>query len=175
MKTIFVSLALCFSLVSVAQMGKEFPKIEGSDLNDKAITFPQKNGKFSIVAIAYLREAEPEMKKWLNPLYNEFVNKDKGKSDFDMSESCDINFYFVPMISGLKIFKKEYKENTDKGFWPYIIDTEKYDVKTMQKAFGISNPKVPYFYVLDKDGKIVDVESGNFTEQKLEKMAEAIQ
>lgn len=174
MKTIFTSLLVSLTLCGFSQIGQVFPKIDGFDLSDKPITLPQKNGKYTIVAMAYLREAEPAMKKWLNPLYNEFVNKGSGKSDFDMSESYDINFYFVPMISGLKNAKMDYKNNTDKGFWPYVMDTDKYDVKAMQKQLGVENPKIPYFYVLDKDGKIVDVQSGSFTEQKMEKMAEAI-
>ncbi len=175
MKKLFTSFALFLVMSCFSQAGQVFPKLEGSDLNDKAVVLPQQNGKYTIVAIAYLREAEPEMKKWLNPLYNEFVNKDKGKADFDMTESYDVNFYFVPMISGLKMAKKEYKDNTDKGFWPYIIDTEKADIKGMQKTLGVTNPKAPYFYVLDKDGKIVSVQSGNFNEQKLEKLADAVQ
>lgn len=175
MKQLITCLLSLVLATSFAQVGQQFPKIDGLDLNDESISLPQSNGKYSIIAIAYLREAEPEMKKWLNPLYNEFVNKDKGKSDFDMTEAYDINFYFVPMISGLKIFKNEYKNNTDKAFWPYIVDTEKYDIKGMQKLLGVTNPKVPYFYVIDKSGKIVNVQSGSFNEQKMEKMAEAIQ
>lgn len=172
MKTIFSYLLLFLAVNSYSQVGKTFPKIDGFDLSDKPLTLPQKNGKYTIVAIAYLREAEPQMKKWLNPLFEEFVNKDKG--GLDMSESHDVNFYFVPMISGLKNAKMDYKNNTDKGFWPYVMDTDKYDIKGMQKDLGVENPKIPYFYVLDKDGKIVNVQSGSFADDKMEKMAEAI-
>jgi hypothetical protein len=173
MRAILSALLLLFVLNSQAQqVGKTFPKINGFDLSDKALTLPQKNGKYTIVAIAYLREAEPEMRKWLNPLFEEFVNKDKGA--LDMSDGHDVNFYFVPMISGLKNAKMDYKNNTDKGFWPYVMDTDKYDIKGMQKELGVENPKIPYFYVLDKDGKIVNVQSGKYTEEKMEQMGEAI-
>lgn len=174
MKTIFTSVVLlCLLNTQAQQVGKTFPKINGFDLNDKALTLPQNNGKYTIVAIAYLREAEPEMKKWLNPLFDEFVNKDKGALDMS-GGGHDVNFYFVPMISGLKNAKMDYKDNTDKGFYPYIMDTDKYDIKGMQKELGIENPKIPYFYVLDKNGKIVNVQSGKYSEEKVEQMDDAI-
>ena len=112
------------------------------------------------------------MQRWLNPLFEEFVSKDKGT--LDMSDSYDVNFYFVPMISGLKNAKMDYKNNTDKGFWPYVMDTDKYDIKAMQKEIGVENPKIPHFYVLDKDGKIVNIQTGKFTAEKMEKMGESI-
>ena len=54
------------------------------------------------------------------------------------------------------------------------MDTEKTDIKELQKQLGVDDYKIPYFYVLDKEGKIMEVQSGKFTEAKMEKLQDAI-
>ncbi|MCW3077399.1 MAG: hypothetical protein JWO32_2008 [Bacteroidetes bacterium] len=160
--------------ISLAQKGKIFPVIQGTTLDGKAVNLPIKNGKETIVAIAYHRNAEDALKEWLNPLYETFIKKEKGTSDFDVSEIYDVNFVFVPMISGFKKIAKEFKEGTEKEFWPYIMDTEKSDITAIQKELGAADNKIPYFYVLDKDGKVLVVQTGKFTEDKMSNLEEAI-
>lgn len=172
MKNLIIALALLFSLSIQAQVGKVFPTIIGVSLSDKSMSLPVKNGKFSIVAIAFNKSAEDELKKWLNPLYDTFMNKDKGK--LSMGEAHDVNFYFVPLIGGLKIVANKFKETTDKAFWPYIMDTDKTDIKLQQKLLDIKDNKIPYFFVLNKDGKVVEVQSGDFNEDKIDKLEEAV-
>lgn len=173
MKTIIAILLLSNALS--AQKGQQFPSVNGTLLNDKAMSLPIKNGKETIVAIAFHRGAEDELKKWLNPLYYTFMKKpDKKDNKFDMAEVYDVNFVFIPMISGFKKFADDFKASTQKEFWPYILDTEKTDVKGMQKQLGLKDNKIPYFFVLDKDGKIKDMQSGEYSESKEEAMEEAV-
>ncbi|MES2679331.1 MAG: hypothetical protein V4635_05570 [Bacteroidota bacterium] len=169
---IVLSICLCFNIK--AQVGKMFPIMNGTSLDDKIINMPMKNNKFTIVAIAYHRGAEEDLKKWLNPLYNMFIVKNKDGSNFDMAEIYDVNFVFVPMISGFKMIAKDFKASTDKEFWPYIMDTEKTDIKEIQKELGATDNKIPYFYVLDKSGKIVHAEKGSFSEDKMDAIQEAV-
>lgn len=167
---------LSFSLSTTkAQMGKTFPKVNGTLLNDKICNLPLNNGKYTIVAIAYNRDAEDFLKQWLNPLYDNFMKKEKGTSNFDMAEIYDVNFVFVPMISGFKKIAEDFKKGTDKEFWPYIMDTEKTDIKELQKQLEVKDNKIPYFYVLNKDGIIKAVESGKFSDQKMQRLEEAIE
>jgi hypothetical protein len=166
---------LVLSCAMQAQKGKTFPEVKGMTLEDKAIALPVKNGKFTVVAIAYSRGAEDDLKKWLNPLYDNFMKKAKGTSNFDMAEVNDVNFVFVPMIAGFKRIAAEFKQGTDKEFWPYIMDAEKTDIKELQKQLGVDDNKIPYFYVLDKEGKIVEAQSGKFTEAKMDKLQDAIE
>ncbi|MDI9341041.1 MAG: hypothetical protein QM534_10775 [Sediminibacterium sp.] len=173
MKIIASFILLCAVYAGVAQKGEIFPVINGKTLNDKTMSLPIKNGKQSIVAIAFHRGAEEDLKKWLNPLYYTFIKKPKGQTNFDMAEIYDVNFTFVPMISGFKKIADDFKASTDKEFWPYILDTEKSDIKAIQKQLKITDNKIPYFFVLDKDGKILEVQSGAYKENKVEKLEEA--
>jgi len=173
MKKIFFITALLFAINIKAQVGKVFPTITGISLTDKSMNLPIKNGKQTIVAIAFNKSAEDELKKWLNPLYYTFIKKPKGSTNLDMSEIYDVNFVFIPMISGFKKIKDDFKNSTDKEFWGYIMDTEKTDIKAQQKLLNIQDNKIPYFFVLDKDGKILDVQSGDYKEAKIDKLEDA--
>lgn len=174
MKNLILAYTLLITGVVFAQKGKSFPVINGTSLDEKTMALPIKNGKETIVAIAFHRGAEEELKKWLNPLYYTFIKKPKGSNKLDMSEIYDVNFVFVPMISGFKKVAEDFKKGTDKEFWPYIMDTEKTDIKALQKELGVDDNKIPYFFVLDKNGKIIEMQSGKFKEEKVEKLEEIL-
>ena len=107
-------------------------------------------------------------------MYNLFIKKEKTEGTIDVTELYDVNFVFVPLISGFKKHADEFKRGIDKELWPYILDTEKTDIKALEKTLEVKDTKIPYFYVLDKTGKIVDVESGKYEEAKLDKIDDAI-
>lgn len=160
-------------LAMKAQKGQMFPTMLGKSLDGKAVTIPTMNKKYSIVGIVFRRSAEKELKKWLNPMYSTFVKKSEGKSNFDVAEVYDVNFQFVPLISGLKKAQEDFKNGTDKEFWGYIIDSDS-DIKMIKQKLDIKNDEEPYFYVLDKSGKIVEIVSGDFSEAKMDKLEEAV-
>ncbi len=165
-----------FFLTSVfySQKGQVFPNVTGFSLDEKKVSIPFSNNKFTVLAIAFDRSAEADLKKWLNPLYDMFIKK-TGKSNFDMAELYDVNFVFMPMISGFKKIADEFKNGTEKQFWPYIVDTDKTDVKDLQKQLQVTNKNVAYFYVLNKSGQIVCTENGKFTDEKLEHLEDAVE
>ena len=175
MKNYFTMLlVLCVFGVN-AQKGEIFPTILGKSLDNKPVTIPAKNGKYTVIGMVYHRDAETELKKWLNPMYQTFVKKDvTGKTNFDVAEVYDVNFHFIPMISAFKKAAEDFKNGTDKEFWGYIIDSDS-DIKMIKKKFNITNDKDPYFYVLDKDGKIVEWVSGKFTDAKMSKIEDAVE
>ncbi|MBA3663439.1 MAG: hypothetical protein H0W61_04420 [Bacteroidetes bacterium] len=175
MRKLLIPLVLFASLTLSAQKGKIFPEIKGITLENKPLNLPIRNGKQTVVAIAYHRGAEDELKKWLNPLYYTFIKKEKGSGNFDVSEIYDVNFVFVPMISGFKKIANDFKAGTQKEFWPYIMDTEKSDIKATQEQLGAKDNKIPYFYVLDKDGKVLEVVTGNYSEEKMDKLEDAVE
>lgn len=169
-----IFLFLFFSF-SFGQKGSIFPTIQGVMLSDKKYTVPEKNGKYTVLGIVFHRSAEDELKKWLNPLYYTFMKKPEKKGKFDMAEIYDVNFVFIPMISGFKKIAEDFKSSTDKQFWDYIMDTEKTDVKKLQKDLGITDHKIPYFFVLDKNGKIIEMVSGEYKEDKIDILEDAIE
>lgn len=161
-------------LLSVNVFSQNFPKIEGTTLEGKSISLPISNGKYSVIAMVYNKAAEVQLKEWLNPLYTSYAQKSSKPATFDMSEAQDVNFVFVPMISGFAAINKEYKSNTDKGFWPYIMDTERSDMRAIEKQMKIADNKIPYIYVVNDKGEIVETQSGKYTKAKMDKIDEAL-
>lgn len=160
----------------LAQIGKVFPTLQGKTLNENTILVPAKNKKYSVIAIAFHRQAEDDLKKWLNPLFQTFIKDEKESTKgIDMADVYDVNFVFIPMINGFKRFADEFKKDTDPRFWQYIMDTEKTDIGLLQKALLIEDNKIPYFFVLDADGKVLQMQSGKFLAAKLDKLEDAVE
>jgi hypothetical protein len=163
-----------------AQNGKGtvFPECSGETFSGKNVTVPsQTKGKTTILWVAFSREAEEDMKTWLNPVYNMFVVKKDTADFFSAAVNYDVNFYFIPMLNQLNQAlgnKDKIKNKTDKEFWPYVMFF-KGEVKPYIDALKIEDKKIPYFFVLDKTGKIVHVASGKFTEAKMDKMEDFIE
>jgi hypothetical protein len=145
------------------------------NLEEKEVTIPVNNGKYTLIAMAFSRVAEDNLRAWLNPLYETFVYKDKNSGGFSPAEVNDVNFYFIPLISGFKKLKDNFKKETDKEFWQYIVDTEKTDTKAIQKTLSIKEDNLPYFFILNKDGIIIETVNGNFQPAKLDKLEDAIE
>lgn len=159
-----------------AQVGKQFPAIKGLTLEDKVISVPAKNSKYSVIAIAFHRQAEDDLKKWLNPLFQTFIKDEKESTKgIDVADVYDVNFVFIPMIAGFKRMADDFKKDTDKRFWQYVMDTEKTDIKGLQEQLGIDDNKIPYFFVLDASGKVVAVQSGKFLPAKIDKLEDSVE
>lgn len=174
MKKILLIPALLFSMCFVAQKGKTFPTIIGLTLDGKPMHLPMKNGKQTLVAMVFNRKGEDALKKWLNPLYQTFMDKPTStKGGMDMAHTYDVNFFFIPAIGGMKMMINEFKSTTDKKAWPYVMDTDRTDMKLQKKILEVQDGDIPWVMVLDKDGKVVEAVSGDFSEDKLEKLEEA--
>ena len=55
------------------------------------------------------------------------------------------------------------------------MDTEKTDMKDVELILEVKDRKIPYVFVLDKNGVVVDVQTGDYSEAKIDAMEEAIE
>jgi hypothetical protein len=178
MRKIFaVCLLVLAGLTALAQkelLGKPFPDISGETLTDKQITIPSNTtGKFTLIGMAYSKDAEQDLKTWLNPVYNKFIAK-TGLFDMDL----DVNLYFIPMFTGVHVpvagqAKKKLKEETDKAFYPHVL-FYKGELKTYKESLGFDKKDTGYFFVLDKAGKIVYATSGRFSQKKMDEVEDIL-
>ena len=153
--------------------GKLFPTISGETMNDKVVKIPEDiKGKYSIIGLAYSRGAEDDLKTWLNPAYNTFINPNRAFS-------YDINMYFVPIFTGTtqsltSAAKKKVNAETDKEMQPHILFSEE-KIRTLKKELAIEDKDIPYFFVLDKEGKIIHSTSGRFSAKKMEEIEDKLE
>lgn len=173
-KILLFSTFLGLATQNFAQIKKAFPTLSGHTLESNLVNLPEKPAKkFTIIGICYKRSAEENLKTWIQPMYDVFVAKAKSTDYFDVANYFDVNYYFIPLISGFKKAAADFKAATQKELWANVVDCDT-DIKLLKTELNPTDDNQPYFYVIDLSGKIVEVVSGKYSEAKMDKIQEAI-
>jgi|SRR5688572_2723515 len=179
MKTLcFVVFGLFLSLRVEAQVtGKMFPDMEAETVEDKKVKLPQETkGKYTLLGLAYSKKSEEELNSWFQPVFEKFIQKTSGVL---AGFSYDVNVYFVPMFTGVNAAatgtaKRKALKNIDPQLLPYVL-FYKGELKPYKDALDFEKKDIPYFFVLDPEGKIVYATSGKYTDAKMDKVESAME
>ena len=161
-----------------AQVGDPFPSMEAESLTNQFVNIPgDLSDKYSVIGLAYSKKSEDYLKTWFEPAYNQFIYKPEKPSVFDFS--YDIHCYFVPMFTGSKrpAYKgvmNKLKKTIDKRLLPHVL-FYKGKLKEYKEALNFKGKDVPYFFVIDPDGKIVYTTSGRYSRSKMQQIANAVE
>jgi hypothetical protein len=174
MKTLcLLGLILIFGSVN-GQEGMVFPALTGETLAERIITLPaDTRGKMTFLGMASSEKAEEFLRSWYEPIYNRFIAK-TGMFD----DLYDLNIFFIPMFTGgQKIGKaqvmKSMKDSKNKELFPYVLFFEG-NVSDYSNMLMMEKKELPYFFLLDEQGKILYATSGYFTQSKMDEMDEFI-
>lgn len=169
--------ACCIVMVRGQVTGKTFPDMEAETVEDKKVKLPAEvKGKYTLIGLAYSKKSEDDLNSWFQPVFEKFIQKTNGlMSGF----GYDVNVYFIPMFTGVNAAatgtaKRKALKNIDPQLLPYIL-FYKGELKPYKEALDFEKKDVPYFYVLDPEGKIVYATSGKFSTDKLDKVEEVIE
>lgn len=179
-KALVISLLLLStaSVVAAQVVGKIFPEMTAETVDDKKIELPLSvKGKYTLLGLAYSKKSEDELNTWFQPIFEKFVQKQKG--GLFEGFAYDVNVYFVPMFTGINAAatgtaKKKAVKNVDPNLLPYIL-FYKGELKTYKEALDFEKKDIPYFFVLDKEGKIVYATSGKYSNDKMDEIEEVIE
>jgi hypothetical protein len=177
LKNLLLTAFLVSSLMTKAQVGKPFPAMTAETVEDKAVNLPKDvAGKYTLIGLAYSKKSEDELNSWFQPVFQKFIQKSTGLM---AGFTYDVNVYFVPMFTGVNAAatstaKKKAAKNIDAQLLPYIL-FYKGDLKPYKEALDFEKKDIPYFFVLDPEGKIVYATSGKYTEQKMDEVEEKIE
>jgi hypothetical protein len=179
MKPLMILAVLCFIAVHAdAQViGKQFPNMTAETVEDKKVNLPADvAGKYTLVGLAYSKKSEDELNSWFQPVFQKFIQKSNGLlSGF----TYDVNVYFVPMFTGVNAAatgtaKKKAAKNIDPQLLPYVL-FYRGELKTYKEALDFEKKDIPYFFVLDPQGKIIHATSGKYTDAKMEAVEEKLE
>ncbi|MFN7602680.1 MAG: TlpA family protein disulfide reductase [Bacteroidota bacterium] len=174
--TLFVLLA-SMQIGWAQVVGKPFPDMTAETVEDKKVNLPADvKGKYTLLGLAYSKKSEDELNSWFTPVFNKFIQKTNGMM---ASFGDDVNVYCVPMFTGVNAAatgtaKKKAIKNVDPQLLPYIL-FYKGELKKYKEALDFERRDIPYFFVLDPEGKIVHATSGAYTEKKMDAVEESIQ
>ena len=178
MRYFLMLLLLAISMNGFSQVeGKVFPDMEAETVEDVVVNLPvDTRGKYTLLGLAYSQKSEDDLNTWFEPVYLKFIAENKG---LFASFGYDVNVYFVPMFTGIKAAgagkaKKKAAENIDQRLLPHIL-FYKGDLNTYKNALAFEKKDVPYFFVLDNDGKIIYATSGAYTDRKMDEIEALIE
>jgi hypothetical protein len=162
---------------SAQVIGKLFPNMEAETVEDKVVQLPAEvKGKYTLLGLAYSKKSEDELNTWFQPVFEKFIQQNKGLFE---GFGYDVNVFFIPMFTGVNAAatgtaKRKAIKNVDPQLLPYIL-FYKGDLKPYKEALDFEKKDTPYFFVLDKDGKIVFATSGKFTSAKLSAVEDVLE
>jgi len=159
-------LAVLLSCQAPAQ--SVFPTLEGETTDGTTITLPLRDTQgFSVVAVALGKKAEPLLERWYAPAYNRFVAKNGL-----FAGSYEVELFLVPVFTGLN--RSAYGPTMNrlrKEVDPEIarrVVFFKGDAGPLVDALGMKDKDIPYFFVLDPQGRIIGRASGDFSVDRLD-------
>jgi hypothetical protein len=160
--------------------GKLFPAMETSTADDKVVNLPKDTrGKFTLLGMAFSKKSEDELNTWIEPVFWKFIYKSDDKTNKVFgTRNYDVNTYFVPMFTGIKTAatgtaKKQALKKMDPRLIPSIL-FYKGKLEPYKEALDFQQKDIPYFFVLDDNGKIIYATSGVYTEEKMAEVEELL-
>ncbi|HMC96875.1 MAG TPA: hypothetical protein VKG92_04440 [Flavobacteriales bacterium] len=167
----FISALVLANGISAQQA---FPTLEGETAKGAAISLPLPNPKgYTLIGLAYSQKAQPLLEEWYEPAYLRFVAK-HGL----FAGAYEVDAFFVPLFVGLK--KTAYEPSMRKfreSASPEIVDHvvfSKAELEPLKAALGMADKDIPYFFVLDRQGRIIHRTDGAFTDEKLEAIEDVL-
>jgi hypothetical protein len=148
---------------------KDFPAFRGVTLSGKSVSLPDPaNKKYTFIGVAYSMEAQDPMYTWAQPVYDRLVD----------NPMFPVNTYFVAMTGKIKLMsqdkiKAKMKENLDPELYKYVVVYQDNPQQYIE-ALEMDDKQLPYFFVIDPKGKITYSTSGEFDEDKFEKVTDAL-
>lgn len=158
-------------------VGNVFPTLEAETVEDKKVSLPADvRGKYTLLGLAYSRKSEDELNSWFRPVFETFIQKRTGMM---AGLGYDVHVFFIPMFTGINAAatgtaKRKALKNTDPALLPSIL-FYKGELKPYKEALDFEERDIPYFFVLDKEGKIIFATSGAYTPEKMEEVEGVIE
>lgn len=174
MRNLFL-LFISLPLFIIAQEGDPFPSIDVVDLNDEALNIPiDTKGKYTLVGVAFSEDAQKDLYSWSQPVFSEFMDENNLSSLV-----YDPNVHLILMFTGANQLaynkaKKEITEGTDEHLRDNIV-LYKGNMEDYRKELKMKDRKKPYFFVLDKTGKVIYTADGRYSREVLEEVGDLIE
>ena len=174
-------LMIFVKFASAQVIGSQFPAMNTSTADGKVVDLPgDTKGKYTLLGLAFSRKSEDDLAGWMEPVFWKFIDKPEGTmGSLFSSFQYDVNAYFVPMFTGIKTAatkaaKKQALKKIDPRLIPNIL-FYKGKLKPFKDALDFKKKDIPYFFVLDQNGKIVHAISGAYSDAKMEKIEELLE
>lgn len=142
------------------------------NIDDSKATFPfDDEPKTKVVFVIFSIKAEKEIESWTNPLFQKFIRK-SGLLD----AMLDADFRTLTFLNSLQYAELKATGTKAENQLPEELKPITYytnEPKTSLQAL-LKNKAETAVYVISSNGELIGSVSGEFTEEKLEKIEELI-
>jgi hypothetical protein len=165
---------ILFSIFTLEGFTQIFPSVKGETVENKSLTFPEDlKGKYSLLCFASSQKAESDLWSWLDPVYQRYIAKTGI-----MDDMYDVNVFFVPVLTGTNVafaatIKKKFKEAAQDDLKSHVMFCDQ-DGKEIIRELKMEPSEIPYFFLLDPNGKIIYRTNGKFTDEKFDAIDDLI-
>jgi hypothetical protein len=169
------ALILIFLLIAGLSSAQSLPEVSGETIENKNMTFPRDlMGKYSLLCFASSQKAQGDLESWLDPVYQKFIAKTGI-----MDDMYDVNVFFMPVLTGTNLafstsIKNKFKEAAQEDLKSHVLFCNK-DGKELLAKLNMEKSEVPYFFLLDKEGKIIYRTSGKYSDEKFDAIDDLIE
>ena len=162
-------------LLTVVGYAQDFPSIQTTKPDRSEERIPENlKGSKSILFLAFTKQAETVLEDWYYPVYTMFIDE----SGFN-ALAYDCHVKMVMMFTGVgqsisdDILDK-IRDNVDPSMNDYVLFYQG-DFGQAMKELDLKKKNDAYVCVLDEDGKIIYQDQGQYSERKLDKIAELVE
>ncbi len=169
-----ILIILIVAITTTTTFAQTLPEIKVETADNKNVNIPQDlKGKYSLICFASSQKAQPDLESWLDPVYQKFIAKTGIMDDL-----YDVNVYFIPILTGTNIsfassVKKKFRENTQQDLQSHVLFCTE-NGKDVIHSIHMDDTSVPYFFLLNKENKIIYKTTGQYTEEKFDAIDELI-
>jgi hypothetical protein len=171
-KLVSILFASVLLMAGAASAQNQFPDLSGKTLKGKNVKLPKDTqGKYTLLGVAYSMKSDKLLKEWFEPVYTTFIDQSHGSDGFIPTSSYNVNVYFIPMVAGIKQaasgkIEDEMQKKVDAKLHEHVL-LYKGSIKEYKEVLKLGEKDLPYFFVLDENGKIVYATQGAYSVQKM--------
>lgn len=166
-KMLFLLPALLFS-ITLVQGQEVFPRMVGETSAGTTVALPlAPHEGYTVVAVAFGKKAEPLLEAWYAPAYARFV----AKSGL-FAGDYQAELFLVPLFTGANraaygASMNKLRKEVDPDIARRVLFVKE-GAAELIAALGLTDKDIPYFFVLDSQGRVLERVQGAYTVERLE-------
>jgi len=169
MRAISLTLATFLSLflVTSGSLAQQFPNIDTKDLNGRSLNLPADfNANRALLLIAFEQEQQTQINTWL-PFAEQLENQGRAK------------FYELPVLpSALRLVGGMIENGMRSGIPSQATRAKTLTLYTnvtrFRKNLGLGGKNQIYAVVIDRQGRVLTVQSGTYSSAKADQIRAAL-
>ncbi|TDQ66575.1 hypothetical protein ATL17_0577 [Maritalea mobilis] len=164
---LIITTFLSFAATSVSASAQQFPNIDTKDLNGRSLSLPADfNAERSLLLIAFEQEQQLQINTWL-PFAEQLENAGQAK------------FYELPVLpSALRLMGGMIENGMRSGIPSQATRAKTLTLYTnvtrFRKNLGLGGKNEIYAVVIDRQGRILAVQSGAYSSAKAKQIRAAL-